>query len=678
MEDFEIELKRDFLEESEDLLSQAENAFLRLEEERNSADLLNEIFRVAHNLKGTSKAVGFDQMAQLTHVAENLILKLKEGQLEVSDPIVSGLLTFKDKVEEMIAGLQEDLDAVFDIDPVVQRLEELICGQAQEQSTPEVTVEDNEEERVSFKADPYEEEGEFFGAVPDGSAFEEEVPKTEAAISQNAPEQTAEVEISAAAIESMRELGLDVSELEAALAAKQAAPQAQEQSFSDKSDVEGLSFHNLESLSEARAAKEEVKAQNDAPKKEAVAKAAATSGEKDESIRVSLSRIDTINNIIGELVILQTVLGQRRYVNIQDDLSNKSIGMMGKLFKEVQEIAMSLRMLPLKGAFQKMNRIVRDTSKALNKDAKLIMIGEDTEVDKTVLERISDPLVHIIRNAVDHGLESPEERAASGKDPKGNIEIMAYHEGSNLAIQITDDGKGIDPEKIRQKAVQKGIIDERSSLSAEEIIQFIFHPGFSTKEQVTEVSGRGVGMDVVKTNIEALGGQVKVMSKMGEGSSFKIMIPLTLAIIEGLVVSSNDQKYVIPLSQIFELTRVETKSIERFTGAADLFTLRGEVIPLFNLNQKLGAKPVERDNQIVIIIRGLGKPFGVSIDDALNQQQIVIKKLGEDLKGKDGVMGSAIMSDGRPSLILDIFELFRGDLKESKAHKRYKEQSHAA
>ena len=661
MEDFEIELKRDFLEESEDLLSQAENAFLRLEEERNSSDLLNEIFRVAHNLKGTSKAVGFDQMAQLTHVAENLILKLKEGKLEVSDQIVSGLLEFKDSVAEMISGLQENLDAVFDIEPVMQKLENLSSGNGQD--TPQ-TAEPAEELHAS-------EEDYIPDELPlanDGRFGEQE----ELPVEGKEGEREEEVEISAAALESLAELGMDISDLQASgKAPSQTAPE------------EGLVFNNLEKLPEGP--QEEAPAPAPAPAPEAkpqqqaqAQKGQAVSGEKDESIRVNLSRIDKINNIIGELVILQTVLSQRRYVNIQDELSNKSIGMMSKLFKEVQETAMSLRMLPLKGAFQKMNRIVRDTSKALNKDARLVMVGEETEVDKTVLERISDPLVHIIRNAVDHGLESTEQRVAAGKDPKGHVEIMAYHEGSNLAIQITDDGKGIDPEKIRQKAVQKGIISENAQMAPEEIIQFIFHPGFSTKEQVTEVSGRGVGMDVVKTNIEGLGGQVKVLSKLGEGSSFKILIPLTLAIIEGLVVASKEQKYVIPLSQIFELTQVETANIESFTGSADLFRLRGEVIPLFNLNKKLGVITEQEENQIVIIVRGLGRPFGVAIDDALNQQQIVIKKLGEDLRGKNGVMGSAIMSDGKPSLILDLFELFKSDLKENKAHKKYKEQGPCA
>lgn len=674
MEDFEIELKRDFLEESEDLLSTAESAFLRLEEERNDSDLLNEIFRVAHNLKGTSKAVGFDQMAQLTHVAENLILKLKEGKLEVSDKIVSGLLEFKDMVAEMITGLMEDLDAEFDIAKVVENLEHLTNGEQAEskQHNIEHSSEfDNIQDEPSLDEIPGSDEFSAEDAMDLADAIDDLPTESEAETAQMTEDGGGDIELSSAALESLAELGMDISEL----VGEQASSQPE-------SKNESLKFNNMESLNPVQEQVATV-AEDNKPVAKDVSAVSSKKEEKkaasvEESIRVGLSKIDKINNVIGELVILQTVLSQRRFVNIDDDLSNKSISMMSKLFKEVQEVAMSLRMLPLKGAFQKMTRIVRDTTKLLGKEAKLVMIGEDTEVDKTVMERISDPLVHIVRNAIDHGLELPEDRVAAGKDPKGRVELRAFHEGSNLAIEIKDDGKGIDSEVIRKKAVAKGIISENSQLSSDEIIQFIFHPGFSTKEQVTEVSGRGVGMDVVKTNIEQLGGQVKLESKVGEGSCFKILIPLTLAIIEGLVVSSDEQKFVVPLSQIYELTQVKNTDIETFTGSAKLFRLRGEVMPMFNLSKKLGLKEKESDSNIVIIVRGNGKAFGVAIDDALRQQQIVIKKLGEDLRGREGIMGSAIMSDGKPSLIVDLHELFRSEMKENKAHKRFIEQARAA
>ena len=461
MEDFETELKRDFLSESKDLLANAEGAFLRLESERTNPELLNEIFRLAHNLKGTSKAVGFDQLASLTHTAENLILKLKDSSIQVNDQVVSILLEFKDKVYEMVEGLSSDLNAQFEITTIQNKINIMIekKGVVEEVVTSPIVDAPSAED----------------------SRFEE---------------------INPAALESLKELGLadeaTISQLQSQVHVK---PDIIEE-FQNK--VDGLEIKNEDKIIKK-------------PSEKSLAK-------DDEDIRVKLSRIDKLNNIIGELVILNTVLGQRRYQNIQDELSNKTIGQMSKLFKEVQELSMSLRMVPLKTTFQKMLRIVRDTSKALSKDVKLVLIGEDTEVDKTVLEKLSDPLVHIIRNAVDHGLESSEERRKVGKNVEGEVYLKAYHEGNHLVLEITDDGKGINPEIIKKKAIEKKLISDKANMSDSEIINLIFHPGFSTKEQVTEVSGRGVGMDVVKTNIEQLGGEVQVTSITGKGSKFKLVL----------------------------------------------------------------------------------------------------------------------------------------------------------
>lgn len=637
MEDFELELKQDFLSESDDLLADAENAFLRLTVGGANSELIDEIFRLAHNLKGTSKAVGFNQVSELTHIAENLILKIKEGERQVSNDIITVLLDFKDKVQEMIQGLKDDLEAKFDMGDIEERLEKMTSGEDGPVS-----------EEVASEAESNESESnEIVEEVPSFDSFENEPVEPVFAETEVIEEETSLV--NEAALESMKELGISVEEI--GEPKKEEAPVA-----------------------------ELKKPESPAPTKpQADAKKANAGGASEESIRVKLSRIDELNNVVGELVILQTALYQRRYEHIQDDLSNKAIGMMGKLFKEVQELSMSLRMLPLKGTFQKMTRIVRDTSKALGKEVKLHMVGEETEVDKTVLEKLADPLVHIVRNSVDHGLESNEQREETGKARVGNVELLAYHEGSNLVIQVTDDGKGIDPEVIKTKAIVKGIIDEYSQMSDQEIIQLIFHPGFSTKEQVTEVSGRGVGMDVVRTNIEALGGEVKLMSRLGEGTSLKIILPLTLAIIDGLVIRSQEEKFVIPLGQVFEIVQVDNQEIEEFSGGARLFKLRGDVLPLFYLNNKLGANLEDTSRNTVIVVKGLSHVFGVVVDDIVIQQQIVIKKLGEDIKNRKGVMGSSIMGDGRPSLILDLLELFKNDLKKSSGYKKFlKEQNIAS
>ena len=292
---------------------------------------------------------------------------------------------------------------------------------------------------------------------------------------------------------------------------------------------------------------------------------------------MSLSKVETLNNFVGELVILQSVLDQQKYTSIKDELAIKSISHLSKLCKEIQEISMSLRMIPVKTTLQKMSRIVRDTSKALGKTVNLTLVGEETEIDKTVLELLADPLVHIVRNAVDHGLETTEGRLAAGKDAKGNVTITAYHEGNNLVIDVVDDGKGIDPNIIRQKAIEKGVLNEGSLMNDLEVIQLIFHAGFSTKEEVSEVSGRGVGMDVVKTNIEKLSGDVRVTTNLGTGSTFKIVLPLTMAIIDGLIIRVGAEKFVVPISQVQESLKPQKEDIHFATGLGDCLNLRGQI-----------------------------------------------------------------------------------------------------
>ena len=621
MDDFEKELKQDFLEESTDLLNEAEAAFLRLESDRSDPELINEIFRLAHNLKGTSNAVGFAHLSELTHVAENLILKIKENEMVADDEVVSVLLEFKDKVNEMVTCLKEDLDASFDTIAIQGKIKDII-EKGNSQSTEYVSDEIDRSEADIDKL------GEFENLEVSSQETEDEIEDdVDSGEQLNAQEEIASEPL-----------------LEEASAADVEVPKS------------------IADLSKAQKKPEE-------PKK---AVKSAGSNSPEGSIRVKLSRIGKINNVVGELVILQTVISQRRFEYCKDEIMNKSIGSMNKLFKEVQEIAMSLRMVSIRPTFQKMSRIVRDVSRSLDKDVSLVLYGEDTEVDKTVLEKLGDPLVHIVRNAVDHGLESSAEREKNGKNPQGRVDLRAYHEGSNLIVQIKDDGKGIDPEKIKAIAIKKGVISASNSYSDEELINLIFHPGFSTKDKVTDVSGRGVGMDVVRTNIDNLGGEVRLTSEIGKGSTFTIALPLTLAIIEGLVIKAKDEKYVVPLSQISEIVQVDRAKIKPFSGVADLFEIRGEVMPIFSLNEKLYKKKNKEHPKSALVVRGLTHSFAVSLDDLVNQQQIVIKKLGEDIQGKKGIMGSAIMSTGRPALILDLYELYKDDIKKNGAYNRFK------
>ena len=618
MDDFEKEVKLDFLTEALQLLDDSEQAFLALEGDKNNAELMNQIFRLAHNLKGTSRAVGFGDVAEFTHEFENLILKLKEGQLEITDSIVSLLLECNDHVSVMIRMLNMDLDSKFDSREIIAKIQSALTGNYQASST-----EDNKVEM----------EG-----IPTADSFQDDSISAEDIALLNNFEQnlnTTEVQPLSSAQKEKRAESFFPSEV---MNKTQQTPGSEQTKDATKD--------------------------NEAKKATASAKV-----NEDDSIRVSLSRVEFLNNVVGELVIIQTVLNQHRE-EVSNPLMLKSLSQLAKLSKEIQNISMSLRMVPLKQTLQKMQRIVRDTSKALDKKVLLELVGEETEIDKTVLEHLSDPLVHIVRNAVDHGLESTEGRLAAGKDPQGVVTIKALHEGNNLVIEISDDGKGINPKVIREKAIEKGVISASATMSDEDIVNLIFHPGFSTKSEVSEISGRGVGMDVVKTNIEKLSGEVKVITELGKGSVFKVVLPLTLAIIEAMVTKIGEERYIIPLGQVYESLSPSKDIVHHVNGVGECLKIRGDVIPLFRISKALQRNLVEKPlhDQIAIIVNSDERNFAVLVDDILHQQQVVIKKLGDEIKNQKGFMGSTILGDGKPAFILDLIELFSGSMKKKKSN----------
>ena len=599
MDDFEKEVKLDFLAEAIQLLSDSEKAFLALESDKNNTSLMNEIFRLAHNLKGTSRAVGFGDVAEFTHEMENLILKLKEGHLEITDQIVSLLLECNDHVTVMIKTLNMDLDTRFNSTEIIEKIHSALKGE-----------------------------------MSSGASTSEEV-----------------IESPSANVDM-------ISEDDIALLKK------------FQQDLDHATPADVEAESAAKSVLEFAPPSPQEVKKSTASQPSATKvSTEDDSIRVSLSRVELLNNFVGELVIIQTVLNQHRE-EVENPLILKSLSHLAKLSKEIQNISMSLRMIPLKQTMQKMQRIVRDTSKVLDKKVHLELIGEETEIDKTVLEHLSDPLVHIVRNAVDHGLESTQDRINAGKNPEGHVSIKSYHEGNNLVIEVRDDGKGINPKVIREKAIEKKVISANAVLSDEELVNLVFHPGFSTKSEVSEISGRGVGMDVVKTNIEKLSGEVKVFTEVGKGSVFRVVLPLTLAIIEALVTQVGDERYIIPLGQIYESLSPTPDIVHYVNGVGHCLNIRGEVMPLFKVSTALQRQVKEKPlhEQIAIIVNSNEKTFAILVDDILHQQQVVIKKLGKEIKNQKGFMGSSILGDGRPAFILDLVELFSGSLKKKKSN----------
>jgi two-component system chemotaxis sensor kinase CheA len=397
----------------------------------------------------------------------------------------------------------------------------------------------------------------------------------------------------------------------------------------------------------------------DAAAATASAQSAAPSQQKDgasHTVRVSTEKLDSLMDVVGELVIVQSQLVETTRGNGGSAMDfQRNVTQLGRITKELQHTAMSLRMIPIKPSFQKMERLARDLARTCGRKVTFTTAGEDTELDRTMVEEIADPLVHMVRNAVDHGLEPPEERLAKGKPEAGLLTLSAYHQGSNIVIELKDDGRGIDPDRVLKKAQALKLIPENSQPTREEILRFIFLPGFSTAEKVTSVSGRGVGMDVVKRNIDKLRGKIEIESAIGAGSTFKIKLPLTMAIIDGLVLKVGEDRFIIPSTSVQMALRPARETISRVQGSGEMLDLRGRLLPLYRLYVRLGI-PCKAENPwegIVLVVEASGKTCALLVDEMVSKQEVVIKNLGAIVRNLPGVSGAAILGDGTIALILD-------------------------
>ena len=380
------------------------------------------------------------------------------------------------------------------------------------------------------------------------------------------------------------------------------------------------------------------------------------------TVRVNTEKLDSLMDVVGELVIVQSqLIESARVLSVEGSPLHRNVVQLSRIAKELQHTAMSLRMIPIKQTFQKMERLARDLANSFGKKVHFTVSGEDTELDRTVVEEIGDPLVHMVRNALDHGLETPAQRAASGKSDTGTVHLYAYHQGSNIVIELKDDGRGIDPERIYKKAVEKGLIAAGAQLSREETYNLIFAPGFSTAEKVTSVSGRGVGMDVVKRNIQKLRGKIEITSEVGHGSTFKIKLPLTMAIIDGLVVRVGTDKFILPSTSVQMALRPSRESISTVHGQGEVLELRGRILPLHRLHRRFGI-PCDAQQPwegIVVLVEHSGKVSALMVDEMVSKQEVVIKNLGAYMQGLPGVAGGAILGDGNIALILDPVSLLQ-------------------
>lgn len=664
-----------FIEESLDNLQTLNESLLELEQNPEDIDKVNEIFRVAHTIKGMAATMGFNDLAELTHKMEDVLSEFREGELKVSQDVVTVLFDCLDTLEKMVDIVQEGSDEKVDIEGIMAKLADIKenGNKKPEEKNEESDATNVTEVKVSgsnligLELNEYDisvikqaEEKEF-------NAIEIKVTLSENTLLKSARaflivkdlEDHGEILKSVPSTQDIENEEFDL-ELKFVLLTKNTVDEILSlvNGISEVSKVEAA----LVELEEAEVApkeaevKEEKKEAAPAPKKEEAKAAAKKQQHKKEmkkahqSVRVDLERIDNLMNMVSELVIYRTRLEQIVTAHKSQEL-NETLEQVGRTTSDLQDLVMKIRMLPLDTVFNRFPRMIRDVSVELNKEINFVIEGAETELDRTVIDEIGEPLIHLLRNAADHGIESKEERIAAGKSPVGTIKLIAYQEGTKALIKVTDDGAGINVEKVKAKAEQKGINTE--GLSDADIKNLIFAQGFSTNEVVTDLSGRGVGMDVVKTKISALGGTVDVISEEGKGSTFVIKLPLTLQIIQALLVKVGEETLAISLGFIDRVIDYKEENIKKSNGK-EVIVYREDVIPLVRLNESLDIESSKTDKKFVIIVNVGDKTIGLLVDALCGQQEIVIKPLGKTLKGLDQYIGATILGNGLVTLILDI------------------------
>lgn len=638
-----------FLEESFEGLEHMEQALLALGDAPADSDAVHGIFRAAHSIKGGSATFGFKAVADFTHLVETLLDQLRSGERAIEQPLVDVLLRSVDAVRSMLEaaragrdpdsvgthGLRSELEAMLD-------------------------------QGVSAATEP-ETDGGAHGAA--GTWHIRFQPYAQLMQRGNDP------------VRLLRELAT-LGELEATpdlsgLPAFQALDPEQcyigwQLSLTGPGDMRSISdvFDWVEGDCDLEVtAPQPDKPSSDAGPADTQAPGSGTARSATErartadagSIRVGIDKIDALINMVGELVITQSMLGQLgaglddidspRTEQLRDGLAQ-----LERNTRELQESVMRIRMLPISFAFNRLPRLVHDLSARLDKKVQLRLSGEQTELDKTVMEKIGDPLVHLVRNALDHGIEDAQGRVAAGKDPTATVHLNAFHKGGNIVIEISDDGRGLNAAKILDRARERGLVGFQDNLSEDQIFDLIFEPGFSTADSVSDVSGRGVGMDVVRRNIKELGGAVDVCSRAGEGTTFVIRLPLTLAILDGQLVQVTGQTYVVPLVSIVESLQIKPELVNQVAGQSLVYKLRDEYVPMIRLAEVFGLDVGDEavPGGLLVVVEGESQKIGLIVDDLLSQQQVVIKSLEMNYQRVPGVSGATILGDGTVALILDV------------------------
>jgi two-component system chemotaxis sensor kinase CheA len=605
-DDVDAELFAEFITECTDLIVNAEEALLLLENDPEDMDAVATVFRAFHTVKGTSAFMELNLLADMGHHAETLLSRVRDGEIRYVGGYADLALRSIDMIKELIQGVEKALSG-----------EPLTKPDGYDQLFQ--ILKDPEKNGISDKAD-----ADDFPEIEDILVAQGKV-----------------------SVEDVR--NAELPRLGDILVARGQADREEIEMVAKKYGTNKLIGSRIVECGTASVTDvgQALRSQTRKKNKKTV----------EASVRVSTERLDRLVDMVGELVIAHAMVAEDKII-VQPEHHEllKKVVHSSKIVRELQDISMSMRMIPLKSTFQNMVRLVRDVSHKLGKKVTLVTAGEDTEIDRNMADAIKDPLVHMVRNAVDHGIEMPDVRRNLGKNEVGIVKLSAYHSAGSVIVEINDDGKGIDRDAILEKAIEKKIISDGSSLSDKEIFNLIFEPGFSTATDITDVSGRGVGMDVVKKNIEAICGTAEIHSEKGKGSVFQMKLPLTLAIIDGMVARVGSEIYVIPTSSIVTSLRPESKNLSKVMNKGEMLSIHGDLIPLFSVASLFD---VERDSDIteeslVVIIENEENSVGLIIDELVGRQQVVVKTLGESVQNVTGISGGAIMPNGRVGLILDV------------------------
>ncbi len=660
------QFKTTYIEESLEGLDIMESSLLNLDSGNADNETINTIFRAAHSIKGGGATFGLGSVSTFTHSVETLLDQLRNEERVITSEIVALLLTSVDVIRNMLAAEQgnADIDEA-KIEAVKGQIDDLLESNDSTQ-TKDSAQEDSSDALQNSNIDNSDNDNQVghgwvvdFKPYPDMLTTGNDVVRMFRELAELG---SCDFKVDANNIPALEDLNIEDCSLSWKVTMQSACTRQQiEEVFVWVDDDCDLSIVPL--IAEAVDSSPQTQSSNKVDKLEISAKPLnqkenINTKVENSSIRVDIDKIDALINMVGELVITQSMLSQMGDELHTDNLENLKDGLsqLERNTRELQESVMRIRMIPISFAFNRFPRMIHDMCNKLGKKVELKVAGESTELDKTVMEKIGDPLVHLVRNSMDHGIESPAERIELGKPETGTLSLNAFHQGGNVIIEISDDGAGLNREKIMAKALSNGLIEEGDELPDSKIFDLLFQPGFSTAETITDVSGRGVGMDVVKKNIQALGGAVDVSTVSGQGTTFSIRLPLTLAILDGQLIRVGKQTYIIPLISIIESLQIEQKCINTMAGTADLYKLRDEYIPIFRLYEVFDIRPDTKTlhNGLLVVVEGDGQKIGLLVDDLLAQQQVVIKSLETNYKRVEGLSGATILGDGRVALIVDV------------------------